>query len=147
MSAPENAGRDEAGRWRPGASGNPAGKPKGTRHRATLAAEALFDGEAEALSRKAIDLAKAGDVAALRMCLDRIVPVRKDRSVNFTVPSLTSVADAVAASAAILTAVAEGDLTPMEAADLSKVVDGYTRAIETLDIAVRLARLEQAKRK
>ena len=49
-----------------GQSGNPAGKPKGARHRATLAAETLLDGEAEALTRKAIALALAGDPIALR---------------------------------------------------------------------------------
>src|SRR5262245_2183572 len=69
-----------------GQSGNPAGKPKGTRNRTTLAVEALLDGEAETLTRKAIELAKAGDLAALRVCLDRIAPPRKDRPVLFELP-------------------------------------------------------------
>jgi hypothetical protein len=77
MTIPENTGRDHAGRWRRGASGNKAGKPKGTRHKATLAAETLLEGEAEALTRKAIELALKGDIAALRLCLDRIIPARK----------------------------------------------------------------------
>jgi hypothetical protein len=50
-------------RGRPFAPGNP-GRPKGSRNKATLAAEALLDGEAEALTRKAIELALAGDVTA-----------------------------------------------------------------------------------
>ena len=69
--------------FEPGKSGNPAGKSKGTRNKTTLAVEALLDGEAETLTRKAIELAKAGDLAALRVCLDRIAPPRKDRPVLF----------------------------------------------------------------
>ena len=57
--------------FKPGQSGNPAGKPKGTRNATTLALEALLDGQAAALTQKAIDLALAGDMAALRLCLDR----------------------------------------------------------------------------
>jgi hypothetical protein len=113
--------------FKPGQSGNPEGRPKGARNRATIAAERLLDGEVGALTRKAIELAKRGDTVALRLCLDRIVPTRKDRPVVFTLPNLERAADAVKASAAIVQAVGSGDLTPSEAADLSKVVDGFAR--------------------
>jgi hypothetical protein len=106
--------------FEPGQSGNPAGKAKGTRNKVTLAIEALLDGEAEALTRKAIELAKAGDMAALRLCMDRLAPPRKDRLVMFELPTITSAADAVKASAALVAAVADGDLTPAEAGELGK---------------------------
>ena len=68
----ENTIEKQRGRpFQKGQSGNPAGKPKGARNKATLAVEALLDGEAEELTRKAIELAKAGDIPALRICLDR----------------------------------------------------------------------------
>ena len=70
----DDAPQRRGGRFKPG---NP-GRPKGARHKTTLAIEALLDGEAEALTRKAIELAKAGDLVALRLCLDRICPPRKD---------------------------------------------------------------------
>ena len=70
---PEKTGRDQAGRFAKGHSGNPAGKPPGCRHRATRAAEALLAGEAGALTRKAIETALQGDVAALRLCLERLL--------------------------------------------------------------------------
>jgi hypothetical protein len=76
-------------RGRPFAPGNP-GKPKGARHRTTLAAEALLDGEAEALARKAVELALAGDTLALRLCLDRILPPRRDRPIAFRLPPVGS---------------------------------------------------------
>jgi hypothetical protein len=69
-------------------SGNPAGRPRGARNRATIAAEALLEGEAEALTRKAIELAMAGDPTALRLCLERLVPPRKGRAVAFDLPAL-----------------------------------------------------------
>jgi hypothetical protein len=143
MTGPEKTRRNHAGRWRPGVSGNKAGKPKGARHKATLAAEELLEGEAEALSRKAVELALKGDVAALRLCLDRILPVRKDRPVIFELPKMNESRDAVKASAAIVEAVASGDLTPSEAAELSKVVDGYARSLQTVEFEQRLSILEK----
>jgi Family of unknown function (DUF5681) len=133
--------------FKPGQSGNPDGRPKGARNRATVAAERLLDGEADALTRKAIELAKEGDTTALRLCIERILPSRKDRPVSFNMPRIETLADSVRAAAAIASAVADGDLTPIEAAELSKVVEGYTRAVETADISARLLRLEQAQKK
>jgi hypothetical protein len=143
VTTPENPGRDHAGRWRKGASGNMAGKPR-TRHKATLAAETLLEGEAEALSRKAVELALRGDVSALRLCLDRIVPPRKDRPVCFELPRMTESKDAMSASAAIVAAVAAGELTPTEAAELSKVVDSYARTLQAVEFEARLTKLEKA---
>src|SRR5215217_9236345 len=127
-----------------GQSGNPHGKPKGTRHRVTVAAETLLEGEAEAITRKAIELAKQGDGPALRLCMDRIYPARKDRPVRFALPPIERAADAVASHAALVGAVARGDLTPSEASELSKLVEGYVRAVEATDILDRLAKLEVA---
>ena len=78
------------------ASGNP-GKPIGTRHKATQAVLALLEGEGEAITRKAVAMALAGDASALRLCLERIAPPRKDAPVCFTVPKMETAADASAA--------------------------------------------------
>jgi hypothetical protein len=66
---------------------------------------ALLDGESEALTRKAIELAKDGDMQALRLCLDRILPPRKDRPLTIVLPAITGTSDAVAAMSSILAAV------------------------------------------
>ena len=71
MMKPENTGRNQAGQFRKGKSGNPTGKPKGARHKATLAVLELLEGEAKTLSRKAVEMALAGDTTALRLCLER----------------------------------------------------------------------------
>ena len=76
-------------RFQKGQSGNPAGRPKGARHKVTIAVKELLEGEAEAITRKAIEMAKAGDTVALRLCLDRLTPARKDRPVSSTCPRST----------------------------------------------------------
>jgi hypothetical protein len=135
----KNAGNT---RGKPFQHGNP-GKPKGARHRTTLACDALLEGEAEAITRKAIEMAKGGDPVAIRLCLERIAPPRRDRPVPFTLPALDTAADAKTAAAAIVRAVANGDLTPSEAAELSKLLDNFTRVLEATDFQVRLEALEK----
>jgi len=124
---PDNTEAKQGGtQFQPGQSGNPNGRPKGSRNAATLALESLLDGEA--LTRKAVELALTGDIAALRLCLDRILPPRKDRPVSFEMPPINNAVDARAASAALLAAVASGDLTPSEASEVGKLIDGYTNS-------------------
>jgi hypothetical protein len=133
--------------FEPGKSGNPAGKLKGTRNRTTIAVEARLDGEADTITRKAIELAKDGDLPALRLCLDRIAPPRKDRPVHFDFPPVSSAADAAKAAAALLEAVAVGDLTPAEASELGKLIEAYIKALEATDFAERLDKLERMTRR
>ena len=143
MSAdPENAGEKQGNRFKPGQSGNPAGKAKGARNRTTLAIEAILDGEAEQLTRKAVELALSGDMTALRLCMDRLAPVRRDRPVNFDLPKIETIADLPKATRAIMEAVAGGELTPSEAAELGKLVDAHAKAIEVTELHRRLEALE-----
>ncbi len=138
--------QDNDTRFKPGVSGNPTGKPKGARNRTTLAIEALFDGEAETLTRKAIELAKKGDMVALRLCLDRIAPAKKDAPVAFELPALESAADAAKAAGAILEAVAIGDLTPSEGTAVAGLVETFRRTLETEEIEDRIRALEMKGR-
>jgi hypothetical protein len=103
----------------------------------------LLDGEAETLTRKAIELAKKGDLTALRLCLDRICPPRKDRPVPFTAPPINTASDAAQAAAAIVHAVGAGELTPGEGSELTKIVEGYARILEVADHEERLKKLEE----
>ena len=143
----ETTGAKQGRGFQPGQSGNPAGRPKGARNKTTLAVEALLDGEAEAISRKAIALAKDGDMAAIRLCMDRIVPPRKDRPIPFPMPKMETAADAVIASASVIAAIAEGELTPSEAAELTTMVEAFARTIEVADLETRLIALEVAATK
>ena len=131
-------------RWKKGQSGNPNGRAAGSRNRATLALETLLDGQATALTQKAIDLALTGDMAALRLCLDRILPPRKDSPVAFDLPEMKTLNDAVPAMGALVKAVGRGDLTPTEAGELTKMVQAFAKIIETAELEERVRKLEEA---
>lgn len=133
-----NSGRNTDGTFGPG---NP-GKPRGARHKATQATLALLEGQAEALTQKAVETALTGDTTALRLCLERIAPPRKDAPVTFTLPAMQSAADAAKGAAAVLDAVALGDLTPMEGAQIMGLIETYRRTLETSELEARVAALE-----
>jgi hypothetical protein len=129
--------------FKPGQSGNPAGKKPGTRNRATRALEELLEGQGLALTQKAVDMALAGDTVALKICIDRIFPVRRDRPVSFPLPPITSARDAADIAAAVAEAVAAGHITPSEAAEFGKVIEIYIKAYQTAELDDRNVRLEQ----
>ena len=135
---PRKSGRNTDGTFAPG---NP-GKPKGARHKATRAVLALLDGEAEALTRQAVTMALDGDATALRLCLERIAPPRRDAPVTFALPPMQSARDAAQAAGAVLAAVAEGELTPTEGAHVMGLVETYRRTLETTELEARVAALE-----
>ena len=122
--------------------GNP-GKPRGARHKATQAALALIDGEGEALTHKAIEMALAGDSVALRLCLERLAPPRKDAPVRFDLPAMEGAESAASAMVAILASVSKGDLTPSEAGALAKIVEGYRKTLELTELEARIRALEE----
>jgi hypothetical protein len=114
-----------------GRSGNPTGRRRGSRNRATLAAAVLLEGESEALTRKAVELALAGDPVALRLCIERILPVCRERTVRLALPAIEGASDVSAAANAVTSALARGALTPSEAERIAIVVETFARAIDT----------------
>ncbi len=141
----EQTNRTPQGRFKSGTSGNPKGRSVGSRHKATEAALSLLEGEAEALTRKAVELALDGDITALRLCLERIVPSVKERPLTpLDLPSVTEAADLPALTQRILEAEAAGEVLPSQAAALSALVASHAKAIELSDFEARLARLEEA---
>jgi F0F1-type ATP synthase gamma subunit len=127
-----------------GQSGNPAGRPRGSRNKMTVLMQNLLEGEAEAIARKAIEMAKAGDMAAIRVCMDRLASIRRKDPVAFELPPVDKARDTVAAVAAVVSAVAAGDLTTCEAAEVAKIIDVYVRALSTTAFEERLEKLERA---
>ncbi len=142
---PENIGRKQDGKFLPGQSGNPTGKPKGTLHKATQAALVLLEGETEALTRKAVELALNGDTTALKLCLDRIAPPLKSTStpIKLDMPTPDNLTDT---ARAFVTAAARGDIPPDIAAQLVSAVASVARVEEMEQVKDRLAALERAIR-
>src|ERR1700730_8604757 len=128
-----------------GRSGNPGGRPRGSVNRSTRAAQPLLDGEATALSRKAVELALAGDPTALRLCLDRTVAPRRESSVDLPIPSINSQASILCASKVGTDAVGRGVITPGEGFALSQMIESFLRAIDASDFDNRLRQLEDAQ--
>ena len=108
-------GRNTAGKF---TSGNSV-RPKGVRNKNTLAIESLLEGQAEALTQTAI----SRDSMALRLCMERIAPAPKDNSISFTLPQMNNALDASQTAGSVLTAVSEGNLTPIKATRVMGLVD------------------------
>ena len=104
--------------------------------------EALLDGQALALGQRAVELAMAGDASVMRALLDRIISPRRDRPVSIAMPKIKCAADLIGATAALTAAATAGEITPSEAGDLVRLVEGTARAIEVHELAERLSRLE-----
>ena len=139
--SPNNDGRKTDGKF---ATGNSLGGSKlGSRHKVTLAVEALLEGQHEALTQAAIDKALQGDGVALRLCLDRIAPPRKDAPISIILPPVSSAADAVVASSALLDAVAAGEVTPGEAGPVMALLVSHKAIVEAGDLERRIAALEE----
>lgn len=141
MALPPNKdGRKTDGRF---AKGNRLGGSKtGSRHRVTRAIEALLEGQHRALTQKAVEKALDGDVTALRLCLDRLAPPRKDAPVSIPLPAVRTAQDAVEASAAVMQAVSAGEITPDEAGRIMALLTAHKALLETAELEARIIALE-----
>lgn len=139
MTQPRNP--REFPRGRPFEPGNP-GKPLGARSRVTRAMEELLEGQHVALTQVAIAKALEGDTVALRLCLDRLAPPRKDAPISIELPPVATAADTVIASAAVLAAVASGECTPDEGGRVLALLTAHRAIIEAGDLERRITALE-----
>ena len=96
----------------------------------------------EAITRKAVENALNGDLAAIRLCMERLIPVRKDRIVSFNLPEIDGANDGAKAMAGVLQALADGEITPNEASSVAGVIETYRKTLETAEFEGRLSALE-----
>jgi hypothetical protein len=144
---PVNTGRIQAkGQFPKGKSGNPRGKPKGARHRSSLIAEQLFASEIQDICKTVIEEAKAGDMQAARIILDRLLPPRKDNLIQIDLPRIENSSDILKAVGCITNAVGTGQISPSEGEALARIVDIHTKALELNEFEKRLAALEENKK-
>jgi hypothetical protein len=136
--------RDTNGRFAAGCSGNPAGKKRGTRNRATLLAEALRDGEDTTVARVIIDKALAGDAVAARFCIGLLSPKPRGREITLDIPETAGPGDIVVAFDVTLAAMAAGEITPDEALVVTKVLEGRLRALKALQHDEKLTVCDRA---
>jgi len=131
-----------------GRSGNPAGRPKGSRNRVTQVCSELLAADAEAVIARLIREAKKGEPLAMRLVVERLVPIRaaRDRAVDLALPDVGRAVDLVEAAAAVVSHAAQGDITLSEAREFMGLLEGERKLMETADLAVRLEALEGARR-
>jgi Family of unknown function (DUF5681) len=131
------------GHFQPGVSGNPNGRPVGSRNKLTESEQVLLQSGPE-ITAKLAELAKEGDAVALTLAVRRIIPIARQRSIIFDLPEITTVADAAHASNVVLTAVGKGDLSPDEGSKLQDLVAKHIKIMEARDTDSRLRALEEA---
>ncbi|WP_159013227.1 DUF5681 domain-containing protein [Acidisoma sp. S159] len=129
-------------RFQPGKSGNPAGPKPGTRHAALAALDVIGQDGAEAVLKAVVAQALEGDTRAADILLRRVWPERKGRPVTFNLPIMKTPADLTDAMSAVSVAMAAGELSPEEAASAASVIEVHRRALDTHDLAARIAALE-----
>jgi hypothetical protein len=130
-------------RFKPGQSGNPNGRPAGSRSKVCVALDALAEGEVEAVVKKMLENAKGGDSIAGRAILDRIWPARKGARMQFDLPEVTKADELPGAIASVNRQVADGEISPDEGTLIVGLLDAQRRAIETSELAARVAALEE----
>lgn len=138
---------DKAPGWKKGQSGNPRGRPKGSRNQATLLAIAAMEGELAEVVRVVIDAAKNGDMGAARLVVDKLIPATRERPLSIDLPAVATAEECAAAQAKVLSAVAAGDLLPSEGEVLAGLIEQQRRSLETSELSERLAVIETQLKK
>lgn len=133
-----------ATRGRPFASGNKfgRGRPRGSRNKTTLLAQELLESYSEPVVKKCLQKALMGEDKALQICMDRILPVRRDLPVKLGKVPVRTAADVSKASEIVLQKVAAGELTPAQGQAMAELIDMRRRAIETEEFEHRLKAVE-----
>ena len=131
-------------RGRPFQPGNKygRGRPRGSRNKVTSVCQQTLDNHAEALTKKCLVLAFQGNPTAMRLCMERLMPARRQRTLQFKLPPLKTIDNVAAASEAVVNGVARGQLTPVEGQAFSGMLEGRRRTIETEELAQRIRALE-----
>ena len=128
--------------FKKGQSGNPKGKRPGTRHKATQAALKLLGGDLAAITQECIRQAKEGNLMAVKLVLDKLIPSAKELPLSLSLPKVEGAADLPAALSAVMSAVAQGDITPGEGQALTAMLEAYRKGLEFTDLEARLTALE-----
>lgn len=126
-----------------GVSGNPAGRPQGSRNRSTALRDLISDDQSEAILNTMIKAAMDGNLTAARYLLDRVAPASHSQSIMIDLPPIETVEAGAQAIDATLKAVGQGDITLNEAKEIIELIKDRIKLIETVDFEQRLLKVEQ----
>lgn len=123
--------------FKTGKSGNPSGRPKGVKDRRVALREKLLP-HADQLIEMVTTFAKSGDMAAMKIVMDRIIPPLKEEPIHVRIPKIESAADCTQAQAYVVNAVSAGDMLPSEGQAMSNLIEAQRRAYETTELAQQM---------
>ena len=129
-------------RFQKGVSGNPKGRPLGSRNQSSLAAEMLLENQAAAITQKCISMAMQGDITAIKLCLSRLIPTKRERAISLEIPPLEGSQDIMRAIGTVLEAVGSGVITPGEGTAVARLLEVHRAAFEIVELENRLDALE-----
>lgn len=140
----ENTGKiQESNRFKRGHSGNPSGRPVGSKNKATLIADQLFLEDLQGICESVIAQARSGNMQAAKIIFDRLVPPKKDRPISIKLPKIQTAEDILKAVAAITQSIANGEISPSEGEAIARILDIHAKAIELHDFEKTLNELKE----
>jgi len=133
--------KKKRGSWKPGQSGNPAGRPPGVGEIGKL--RAAIGARVPELLAAMMDKALEGDVGAARLLLERAIAPLKgiEQAVTLQLPNDGTL---TAKATAVLNAAAAGELAPGQAAQLIAALGTLAKISEVDELAARIEKLEAA---
>ena len=126
-------------KFKPGESGNPDGRPKGSKDKRTQYRE-LFEPHADGLIQKASDLALAGDTTCLKMCIDRLVSPFRAKDDTVTLDDIEGTLTEKGEK--IINAMGKGELSPSDASSMLTALAAQARILEIEELEKRVLKLE-----
>jgi hypothetical protein len=120
------------------------GRPTGSRNKTAPWREAVTDEDTDKVIRVVHEHAVQGDMRAASIMLARTWPHHRGRAIPLDLPTVETTGGLVQAQAAVVAAMAKGEITPAEAASVASVLEAQRRAIETNDHEKRLQEIEEA---
>lgn len=144
MSSVKTERKQKPQLFKPGQSGNPRGRPPGARSRATVLAEAMLEGQLERVVSRIVEKAIDGDMTAARMVLDRLMPAPRSGTIRFALPEMRTLDDVASASSALIRATAAGEVSPLEAEIMQRLIEQHV-AILTAAAAAQPVEVEIRK--
>jgi hypothetical protein len=127
--------------WKPGQSGNPAGRPKGIPNPQARLRKLI---DVEALIRRLSESAAKGNTRAAELLLDRALPPLRAVAEPVQMPGLADAATLTEKAEAVVALAADGQLSPDVATAMLTAIGQLAKAAEIDELARRIAALEEA---